>query len=73
MFACMETPLKIYALLSSVSCTQLIESWVENKLLAYVKISNSHSSIPSPFNILIPPNWLTAKPHYSLIELTVKI
>ena len=31
MFACMEAPLKIYALLASVSCTQLLTSWVEKK------------------------------------------
>ena len=40
--------------------TQLITSWVENRLLAYVKVSNSHSSNPSPppkYSYL--PNWLT--------------
>jgi len=42
MSACMEAPLKIYALLASVSCTQLLTSWVENRLLNYVKVSNSH-------------------------------
>ena len=47
MFACMEAPLKIYALLASVSCTQLLTSWVGNRLLTYVKVSNSHSSNPS--------------------------
>ena len=40
----MEAPLKIYALLTSVSRIQLLTSWVENGLLAYVKVSNSYSS-----------------------------
>ena len=43
----MEAPLNIYALLASVSRTQLIASWVGNGLLAYVKVSKSHSSNPS--------------------------
>jgi hypothetical protein len=50
---------KMYALLASVSRTQLITSWVENRLLAYVKFSKSHSSNPPPLNILPLPNWLT--------------
>ena len=44
----MEAPSKIYALLASVSCTQLLTLWVGNKLLTYVKFSNTHSSNPSP-------------------------
>ena len=48
MFAFMEAPLKIYALLTSVSYTQLLTSCVGNGLLTYVKISDSHSSNPSP-------------------------
>jgi len=48
MFACMEAPLIIYALLASVSHTQLFTSWVGNGLCTYVKVSNSHSSNPSP-------------------------
>ena len=52
MFACMEALLKIYALLAAVSRTQLFTSWVGNGLLAYVKVSNSHSSkIHPPLNI----------------------
>jgi len=31
-FACMEAPLKFYALLISVSRTQLLISWVANRL-----------------------------------------
>ena len=48
MFACMEVPLKIYALLASASGTQLLTSWVGNGLLTYVKVSNLHSSNQSP-------------------------
>jgi len=48
MFACMEAPLNIYALLASVSRTQLLTSWVGNGLLTYVKVSNSHSSKSIP-------------------------
>jgi len=33
----------MYALLVSVSRTQLIASWVGNRPLAYGKVSNSHS------------------------------
>ena len=57
-FACMEAPLKIYALLASVSCTQLLTSWVGNGLLTYVKVSNSHIQIHPHLNILTLPNWL---------------
>jgi len=39
MFACMDAPLKIYALLVSVSITQLITSWAENRLFATVRFS----------------------------------
>ena len=39
---------KTDALLASVSRTQLITSCVANRLLPYVKVSNSHSSNPSP-------------------------
>jgi hypothetical protein len=58
----MKALLKIYALLASVSRTQLIASWVGNGLLAYVKVSKSHSSNPStppPLNILTLPNCVT--------------
>jgi len=44
----------MYALLASVSRTQLIASWVANGLLAYVKVSNPHSSNPSPPLIFLP-------------------
>ena len=73
MFAGMDASLKMYALLASVSRTQVITSWKGNRLIAYVKVSNSLSSNPPPFNILALPNWLTVKSHYSLIESTVKI
>jgi len=39
--------LKIYALLASVSYAHHLTSWVENRLLTYVKFSNSHISNPS--------------------------
>jgi len=50
MFACMDGSLKMHALLASVSRTQLITStsWVGNRLLPYLKVSNSHGSNPSP-------------------------
>jgi len=48
MFASMDASLKMYALLASVSRTQLITSGVKNRLFPYVKISNLHSSNPSP-------------------------
>ena len=50
---------KMYALLASVSRTQLITSWVGNRLLPYVKIQKRTVQIHSPFNILTLPNWLT--------------
>ena len=59
MFEFMEAPLKIYALLASVSCTQLLTSWVGNRLLTYVKASSSPSSNPPPFKYSYLPNWLT--------------
>jgi len=37
MFACMDAPLKTYALLALVSRTHLITSCVENRLLAWVR------------------------------------
>jgi len=49
----------MYALLASVSHTQLITSWVGNRLLPYVKIQKRTVQIHSPFNILTLPNWLT--------------
>jgi hypothetical protein len=53
---------KLYALLASVSRTQLITSWVENRLLAYVKVSIFiQFQIHPPLNILTVPNWLTVQ------------
>jgi len=48
MFACMDASLKMYALLASVSRTHLITSWVGNRLISYVKISNSRRTNSSP-------------------------
>jgi len=44
MFACIDAPLKMYALLALVSHTQLITSLVENRLLAWVSFQKSNSS-----------------------------
>jgi len=58
----MEAPLKIYALLASVSCTQLLTSWLGNRLLTYVKVLNSHSSSASPpLKYSYLPNWLAVQ------------
>jgi len=54
MIACMEPPLEIYALLASVSRAQLLTSCLENGLLTYIKVSNSHSSNPSPLKYSYP-------------------
>jgi len=58
----------ICAISLRLTYTRLITSWVETRLLDYVKFSNSHSfkSIPH-LNILTVPNWLTVKFHCSLI------
>jgi len=55
MFACVEAPLKISAVLASVSCTQLITSWTENRLLAYVNFKLAQfRSIPPLIFLLFP-------------------
>jgi len=54
----MEALLKIYALLASVSCTQLLTSCVGNRLLTLM--FQTHTvQIHLPLNILTLPNWLT--------------
>jgi len=58
MFACMEALLKIYALLASVSCTQLLTSCVGNGLLTLM-FQTRTVQIHLPLNILTLPNWLT--------------
>jgi hypothetical protein len=74
MFACMDAPLKMYALLASVSRTQLIASWVENRLLAWVRFSKlAPFQIHPPFNILTLSNWLDVKFHCFLIGSKIKI
>ena len=73
MFVCMDAPLKMYALLASVSRTQLITSWVENRLLAWVRLLKlAQFEIHPPFNIRTLPNWLDVKFHCFLIGLKVK-
>jgi len=44
----MDVSLKMYALVASVSRTQLITSGVKNRRFPYVKISNLHRSNSSP-------------------------
>ena len=64
----------MYALLASVSCTQHITSWVENRLLACVRFSKLiQFQIHPSLNILTVPNWLNVKVHYFLIGPKVKI
>jgi hypothetical protein len=65
----------MYALLCSVSRTQLTTSGVKNRLLLYdifIKLAQFQIH-PPPLNILTVRNWLTVKIHYSLIETEVKI
>ena len=58
----------MYALLASVSRTQLITSWVENKILAYVRFSKFvQFQIHPPLNIFLVPDWLNFKFHCFLI------
>ena len=76
MFACMDAPLQTYALLVSVSRTQLIISWADNRLLAGVgfsKLVQFQIHPPPPLYILTVPDWLSVKFHYSLIGPKVKI
>ena len=63
----------MYALLASVSRTQLITSWVENRLLACVSFSKLVVPNLSPLNILTVPDWLNVKFHYFLRGPKVKI
>jgi len=64
----------MYALLASASHTQLITSWVENRLLACVRFSKLvQFQIHPPLNILTVPDWLNVKFHYFLIGPKVKI
>jgi len=44
MFACMDASLKNVC---TASLGIMYTSWVENRLLAYIKVSNLHSSNPS--------------------------
>jgi hypothetical protein len=74
MFACMDAPLKMYALLDLVSRTQLITYWLENRLLAFISFSKLvQFQIQPPFNILTVPSWLNVKFHFFLIGPKVKI
>jgi len=62
------------ALLALVSRTQLIPSWVANRLLACIRFSKLiQFQIHPPLNILTVPNWLNVKFHYFLIGQKVKI
>ena len=64
----------MYALLASVSRTQLITPWVENRLLASVRFSKLvEFQIHTPLNILTVPDWLNVKIHYFLIGPKVKM
>jgi hypothetical protein len=62
------------ALLASVSRTQLVTSWVENRLLACVSFSKlvQFQSHP-PLNIRIVPDRLNVKFQYFIIGPKVKI
>jgi len=55
MFVCMEAPLKIYALLASVSCTKVTTSWVKSRLLAYIKFQTYTVQIHPPLIFLLFP------------------
>jgi len=57
---------KMHALLASVSRAQLITSWVENRLLAWVRFSKPIQFHSSPLKILPLPIWLNVKFHYFL-------
>jgi len=74
MFECMVAPLKYVYITSLVSRTQLITSWVENRILSCVRISKlAQFQIYSPLNILTVPDWLNVKFQYFLIGPKVKI
>jgi len=58
MFACVDAPLKMYALLASVLPTQLIIYWVENRILAFDRFPKLVTfQIHPPLNIFNIPNW----------------
>jgi hypothetical protein len=62
------------ALLASVSRTQHITSWVENRLLVCIRLSKLvQYQINPPLNILTVPNWINVKLRYFLIGPKVKI
>ena len=69
----MDEPLKMYALLASVSCTQIVTSWVENRLLACVSFSKLvQIQIHPHLNVLTAPDWLNVKFNYFLVGPKVK-
>jgi hypothetical protein len=57
----------MYALLASISRTQLVTSRVQNRLLTCVRFSKlTEFQIHPPLNILTVPDWLNVKFHYFL-------
>ena len=68
MFVCMDATLKMYPLLASVSRTQPITSWVDNRLLACFSFSKlvQFQIHPPPLYILTVPEWLNVTFHYTL-------
>ena len=64
---------KLYALVASASHTQLVTSWVENRLLACVSFSKLVQFHIHPPYIFTIPDWLNVKFHYFLIGPKVKI
>jgi len=74
MYAWMDAPLKMYALLASVLRKQFIIYWVENKILAFLGVSKLVPfQFHPPLNIFIVPNWLSVKFHHFLIGQKVKV
>jgi hypothetical protein len=70
----MDASLKIYALLASVSSTQLITSWAESRLFDSVRFSKLvQFHIYPRLNIFTLPEWLSVKFHCFLISSKVKI
>jgi len=64
----------MYTLLVLVPRTQLIKSWVGNRLLPCVRFSKlAQFQIHPPLNILTVHDWLNVKFHYFLIGPKVKI
>jgi hypothetical protein len=58
MFGCMNASLKMYAILASVSRTQLVTSSVGNILSLTLKFHKHTVQIHPPLNILTLSNWL---------------